>query len=227
MTEARRISDLLPDSATTEMVSSATSTIASLRLADLDLKVLENLPKRLSDGLMAHLEMIVSCPLPPDVSCDDGHFAQVMRSLSILPRRADDEISGKLRTGLYERMLGGFSDEGLSYMCERVLATCTFFPSIAECLKILEKWDNRALAKQAQEKAKNALRHERQFRMEETMLSLMKGELDGDAIAALPEGIRDIALTRALIWADPDGTFRPRPDPDAAAMRERAQRNLV
>lgn len=227
MPEAKPIGETLPDlldSATIETGSSAPST---RRFSDLDLSVLERIPARLSDGLMAHLEVIANFPLPAEDACDDAHFAKVMRSMSILARRSDDEVTGKLRINLYQRMLGGYSDEAISYLCEQSLAKFTFFPSVAECLKILAAWPNRTLAKQARDKATNALRHERQTRMEETMMALMKGELDGEAIAALPEGIRSIALTRGLIWDDGDGQYRPRPDPDLAAIRERGQRSML
>lgn len=224
-TETKAIGELLP--AVTETSKTVSPRPAEISFSDLDLTVLENLPPRLGDGLMGQLVEIANCPLPAETGWDEDHFAQVMHSMSTaLKMRSDDEIDGKLRYALYRRKLQGFSRKALSYLCEKALETCTFFPTISECLKILKGWENRTIATAARDKAKLAVSRERTARMEETMTALMRGDLDGEAIAALSEGIRSIALTRGLIWDDGDGVYRPRPDPDMAAIREGAQKRM-
>lgn len=226
MTEARQISETLPTITAAETLETGSSVTSTRGFSALDLTVLDRLPARLGDSLLATLDEIANCRLPIVEPCSEDQFDKMMRSLSILPRKGDDEVTGKLRHGLYLRKLGGFSDEAIGHLCSKALETCKFFPTISECLAILKGWDNRHLSITAREKARVAVRNERQFRMEETMTALCRGDLDGDQIAALPEGIRRIALTRALIWDDGDGKYRPRPDPVLAEMREGAQKRM-
>lgn len=223
---ARPIGEALPAIVEHGTHATASSDTSTIRFSDLDVTVLDRLPARLSDTLLGKLEVIANCPLPAETSCSEDHFNQVMRSLSILPRRSDDEVTGRLRAGLYHRMLAGFSNAALSHLCEQALATCKFFPTISECMALLQGFDNRALAKLAREKARNALRREKQTRMEETMDALARGLLDGDAIAELPEWWRKVAETRALVWNDGDGKYRPRPNRDLIRAIEGSQPSM-
>lgn len=169
---------------------------------------LVNLPVRLDDQMLAAVEKLANLPLPALQPCDDRHFAQCIRiMLATLSKRNSDDLSGDLLLAAYRRILGHHPREAIDYLCLEVLARCKWFPSIAECSEILAGWkrkDNRPIA------AARA-RHERQARLEEAMVALERGELTGEQIGAMPERFLQIALTRGLVWFDPDGTYRPRP----------------
>ena len=223
---AKPIGETLPAVMASATPETGSSAISTTRFSELDLAVLDSLPKRLSDTLLTKVEAIANCPLPAVEPCDEDQFDMAMRSLSILPRKGDDEATGKLRRNLYYRKLQGFSNEAVGYLCSKALETCKFFPTISECLGILKGHDSRHMAIEAQEKAKVAVRNELQHRMEDTMTALCRGDLDGEQIAALPERIRSIAEARGLLWNDGDGKYRPRPDDVLADIREGAQKRM-
>lgn len=158
------------------------------------------------------MEAIASSPLPALASCDDRHFSQCLRILqAALPKRASDTLSGELFVAAYQRKLGHHPKEAISYMTDQALDRFQWFPTIKECAEVIEGWSRNDDALKAKNRAGIIARNERQARLDETIAALEAGELSGDQIAALPERFRDIALTQGLIWADPDGTFRPRP----------------
>lgn len=192
--------------ATTAMEHSKLSNANSLAID------LNNLPARLDDSTLAKVEAIASSPLPALASCDPNHFGKVLWVLlAALPKRKSDDISGELLVNAYRRMLGHLPAEQIDHLAVEVLAKCEWFPSIAECLKLVEGWTRNDDALKTKNRAGIIARNERQARLDETIRALELGELDADQIYALPERFRDIALTQGLIWADPDGTFRPRP----------------
>ena len=158
--------------------------------------------------MLAVVEKMANLPLPALQPCDERHFAQCIRvMLATLSKRNSDDLSGDLLLAAYRRMLGHHPREAIDYLCVEVLARCKWFPTIAECSEIIVGWkrkDNRPVA------AARA-RHERQARLEGVMAALERGELTGEQIGAMPERFLQIALTRGLVWFDPDGTYRPRP----------------
>lgn len=102
---------------------------------DLDLA---NLPDRLDDAMLARVQDIASSPLPPEQPCDERHFNQCLRvMLSVLPKRAQDDVSGELFVGAYQRKLGKFSNAAISFLADKALERCRWFPTIAECYEIL------------------------------------------------------------------------------------------
>lgn len=176
---------------------------------DLDLMTL---PARLDDTTLAQVEVIANSPLPALSRCDDGHFLKCMRSLAILPKRADSETSGELRTALYQRMLGHLSHDAISFLTENALATCQWFPTIAECNTIVARWQRNDAAVQRRARAEGRARAERQARFDEAMDALAGRTLDQLAIDALPERWKAIAAERCYLWRHPDGTYTVRPD---------------
>jgi hypothetical protein len=190
--------------ATIETASPALSTMTSNEW-------LRSLPARIDDTTLAKIQSLATAALPSLSPCDEEHFTRCLRALSGLPRRAADNLGGKLMVSTYRRMLGHHSAQAIDFLCLKVLAECEWFPSIAECLKIIERWNRNDDAMKAKNLATRIARDERQARLDETMAALEHGDLDGETIAALPERWRAIAETRCLIWADPDGTYRPRP----------------
>lgn len=157
--------------------------------------------------------------LPAIVPCDAAHFDKCMSFMdAALPRRKQDGASGKLRAAAERRALANFSAEAMSYLAKQAVERCQWFPTISECLTILEEWKQPEI--EIKRRAELIARNELNARLDENMDALKRGKLDGEQIAALPARHRDIAQTRGLIYADPDGTYRPRPDPMYLAMLE-------
>lgn len=167
--------------------------------------VSSNVP-RLDDSRMAELEAVANEPLPRQEPCDAAHFAKCMRSLSLLPSRADDETKGELRLAIYQRMLGHNPNGAISYLVERALAELNWFPSPKQCLDILADWKE-PVSKERRRRdiACNLIAGERRMRFEDAMYAMQARELHGDALDAIPERWKLIAVERGYLRLAPDG----------------------
>lgn len=170
---------------------------------------------------MGLLRELANSPLPVPQACDDAHFVKCISLMNILPRRQEDELQGRQRLALYKRHLGGFSDEAISHLTEMVTRTCHWFPTPAECLKILASWPNAERDAQRRDKAKVLVRREMQHRMEDAMERLRKREVDPAEIEAMPDLWKRAAAERMYLWAWPDGRFTVRADLDRLSEDER------
>jgi hypothetical protein len=173
---------------------------------------LNTLPARLDDGTIATLREIVNSPLPAPAICDEVHFAKCIRSLAILPRQAEDEVTGPLKHKLYQAKLGGYSNDALSYLASKALEQCKWFPTIAECLQILAGFPNREIALERKNKAAWLVQRELNARLDEMVARLAKRDLTQDEIDALPEAAKLVAAEKCYLWAWPDGRFTVRDD---------------
>jgi hypothetical protein len=108
--------------------------LPQLSTDDLDLTAL---PERLDDQTLERVQAIASAPLPPPRPCDETHLTKCLRvMLSVLPRKTSDELSGELFVAAYQRKLRDFSNDAISYMSDKALETCRWFPTIAECMEL-------------------------------------------------------------------------------------------
>lgn len=128
VTEQRTIRD--PSTGETVLLKPSTD--------DLDLTTL---PARLDDATLARVEAIARSPLPELPPCDSRHLGQALRMmLAVLPRRHADELSGELFVAAYERQLGGFSNQAITFLCDEAIRTRKWFPTVAECIEIMDDW---------------------------------------------------------------------------------------
>ena len=192
-----------------------------------DVLDLDSLTGRIDDATIGVLAQIADAPLPAPERADDDHFAKCLRSMAILPYRADDETSGKLRHRLYAAKLQGYSNEALSFLVSKALDQCQWFPTIAECLAILRTWPNRDVADARRRKADYLIGWEWQKRMDEAMESLAARTMPQGEIDGLPAKWKRIAADKGYLWAWPDGRFTSRvdvlslPEDEREAERER------
>lgn len=220
-TEAQLINEALPavvGNATTETDSPAPSTT----LADFTSIDLTNLPKRLTDTQLAQVQRVASLPLPQSSPSSDRHYLQCMRGLDILPRRAEDGLSGKLRLNLYRAKLGGFSEAALSHLVDKGLEQFKFFPTISECMTFLRHWPNAEIAKQVRSKARAVAEAEWQARMDDALNLMSKRELTDWDVEKLPEQWKLVAETRGYLWAWPNGRYTVRKDTERMTDDERS-----
>lgn len=182
----------------------ATVTALQPRLtADLD-----NLPERLDDRQLAMVEAMAAEPLPTLPPCDERHFVKCLRAmLAVLPKQNTDDLGGELFVELYRRQLGEYPREAISYMVERVTAKCRWFPTIAECLEVLQNWRRNDDAVMRQRKAQSLAFRERDARRTEQM-----GEAEPmtqEQVDSLTPSLRRIGLSLGYLVAGEDGTIRP------------------
>src|SRR5690606_25975961 len=135
------------------------------------------------------------------VPCDATDFAKLMRSLSILPSRADDEVTGKLRLGIYHRMMGHYPRAAIAFMVETALGKFDWFPTPKQCLEILDGWrDHDAVMRRHRTvMAAGAVRAERQARLADVMGALDRRDLDQEHIDALPDQVKIIGAERGFL----------------------------
>ncbi len=170
---------------------------------------------RLDDQALAMLTDMAASPLPALPPCPDGDFAELLRALTILPRRADDEVTGELRAKIYRRKLGGYSHDALKFMVSTALDELDWFPTIAQCQAILARWERNDEAVHRQAAAANLVRAERRARFDDVMRALEGREMDQAAIDALPERLRVIGMERGFLRLHDDGVYRARSLPVA------------
>jgi hypothetical protein len=161
------------------------------------------------------MEAVANLPPPSIPSCDDDHFEKSMRALAILPRRAEDAVTGELRFAIYRRLLGHFSRAAISHLVETALSTLDWFPTPKQCLAILDGWRDHDLVahKHRTVMAASAIRHERQARINDVMLLLERRALDQEQIDALSDQMRQIGAERGFLRLHDDGVYRARAVP--------------
>lgn len=132
---------------------------------DLDLMCL---PERLDDMTWQRVTAIGRSRLPDLPQCDRGLFSQALRTmLAVLPRRGADDLSGELFVAAYERALSGRPADQITFLRDQSIIRCKWFPTVAECLEIMDDWrrDDEAVRRKAM--ANNLTRKERRAREDE------------------------------------------------------------
>lgn len=144
---------------------------------------------------------------------NEEHFAKVMRSLSMLKRRGDDNLTAKLRDALYWAKLRHLPRAVIAFIADKGLERWEWFPTIKECLDLAAEWSP-PMDTDAQVRllADGRIKREERLRYDDAMLALRLRQLDAKAISALPEQWRQHAETAGYLWRWPDGTFTVRHD---------------
>lgn len=172
-----------------------------------DLTVLTDLPERLDDRQLAAVEHIAQLPAPTLPAVTEEHFLRCMRTLTLLPARQEDELSGELRLALYRKHFGRYPTEAWSFLVEKATLECRFFPTPAECKAILDRWNRADGPWRAHQFAQTRARQEWQARFDDVMRRFRMGEVSQEEADALPERWRRIAMTQGHLRDD--GTVRP------------------
>jgi len=193
-----------------QVVCETTATeLPRLSTGDLDLT---RLPERLTDNQLSAVLAVAEGSLPTVSPCDDRTFGQALRMmLAALPRRQADDLSGELFVAAYQRSLGHLSKPQVEYLLDKSLRTCRWFPTIAECLELLEEWRRddehtrrRALARKMFN-AEHRARQEDDLRWGQESQMLMTQE----HVDRMPETLKQIGLKCGALYEDDDGKIRP------------------
>lgn len=173
----------------------------------------EHLPARLNDTQLAEVEAIATAKLPTVVPAEEKFIAGCLRAMAVMPKRPDDAVSGEVRAKMYKRHLTGFSCEALTFLVDEAIRSLRFFPSIAECLGILNRWPNQMVATRQQNRARARAGRERTERMHDALRLLRQGKITASELAGWPEGWLRVADTQNIARQNEDGSWEPRPDP--------------
>ena len=170
---------------------------------------MDNLPARLDDATMQALQTFALSPTPEPYQSSPAHFTQCLRILiANMPRKVSDELDGELVVATYHRMLGHASDAAISYMTERALRQ-KWFPTISECLDILETWEcppdadrikALGLVRREQSTRADIRQREDQAAMETAFATL--ADLDWLDLNALPQSWLRTAFECGLVEGD-------------------------
>lgn len=198
---------------------------SALSTGSLTASLLSALPERLDDTTIQTLRDFVSSAagqpdLPP---ADREHFAQVLRSLSLLKRRGDDELTGDLRFKLYWAKLCHLPRPAIEFLCSKGLERWEWFPTIKECLDLAAEWvapiDTVGPLKAI---ASARINREMNLRFADVLEALAARSLDQTAIDALPSQWKAIAAERCFLWRWPDGRYTVRADMERLSEDEQA-----
>jgi hypothetical protein len=158
----------------------------------------------LSDDRMAELAMIArqpTCALQP---IEPERFAKTMHSMAaVLPKRNVDDLTGSAMLKVYHRMLGHMPRAAIAFLAEHAIATCKWFPTIAECNEILANWKRPADPRQG---AREQIAEEMQARLDRDIAALKAGHVTQADVDAWPPRWRQIGITQGYL--DADGTLR-------------------
>ena len=165
---------------------------------------------RLDDQALQQLAIIADSPVPAPLPCDAEEFARLMRTLSTMNSRADDDDTGKLRLAVLRRVIGHYPREALAYMVEKAITTLDWFPTPKQCLDILAGWRRNDEIAARHAAAVRLVRAERRARFDDIMATLERREVDQAGIDALPEQMRRIAAERGFLRLHDDGVYRAR-----------------
>lgn len=178
---------------------------------------LNNLPDRLDDETLSKVGEIARRSLPPMTPCGDNHFKQAMRvMLAVLPKRDQDDISGELFVAAYRKKLANLSDEQISYLADKSMEKCKWFPTIAECLEIAASFKRnddpkkaKSLANKLYGREQEARRMDQKWRdYKESILSHSWSlRFDFTRFSEMPNWLRDMAVEYGLANVEPDGTL--------------------
>lgn len=166
---------------------------------------------RLTDTELVELEAVAVAPLPALPPCEDGHFAKCLRTMAaVLPRQNPDDTGAELFVAAYQRKLGHMPKAQISFIADKALDRCEWFPTIKECLEIAAGWERNDEALRIRGAARAAVLSEKQQRMEEVMARLEAGEMTQAELSGLPEKWQRIADARGLVlWSEDGFLIRP------------------
>lgn len=137
--------------------------------------------------------------------------------VAVLPKQAKDEIDGKLFVAAYQRMLGGYPKDAISYLAEHSMAHCRWFPTIAECIDILQGWRRDDQDTRYRNKVLQIVRREQNARHEEAEAQRRKRNIrpiTQAEIASMSEDLIALGIQVGALKKLDDGMIVPNEEPE-------------
>lgn len=205
---AQAIGSTLPEIVATASNAPATTPSPVLDVEQAEICLL-SLPERLNDRQMAQVSQIARSTLPALPAANLEHVAKCLRLMAAtLKRRSMDDISGKAMVALYGRHLQGYPDEALSYLCEIATRELDWFPTPAECLRLLGRWQRDDQAARLQALARRRLADEASARYVDAGLAIIEGRMTAHDVSRMLPSIQRRLDAACLIRLDGNGQIR-------------------
>lgn len=109
-----------------------------------------------------------------------------------LPRKASDELGAELMVAAYQKKLGHFSQCEITAMTDAALEG-QWFPTIAECLKLIDEWVRNDEHTASRRKANELIAAEKQARLKQPV-DLPAPDLTQETVDALPELVASLGV---------------------------------
>lgn len=211
------VQNIMDRRAATDRHETHVMALPALLTDDLDLT---RLPARLDNETLERVKALAQSRLPESIPCSERHFTQCLRvMLAVLPKRQADELSGELFVAAYQRKLGHYPDSAITFIADKAMERCQWFPTIHECLEIVGDWrrvdahtERRALALRIQRVEEDQRRDdEREFRrITEDRGRLGQDNLTAQDVANLPPHLIEHGLNVRALVRDNTGNVVPR-----------------
>lgn len=141
-------------------------------------------------------------PEPATVDQLSRHLAFMAATL---PSKNVDDQTGRMRTAVYARILGSYSNDALAYMARTACMALDWFPTPRQCLEILKDYTPPISDR---DRALMLCSAYSQARFNDWIARLERGEVDQSEVDTIHERWRMMAWERGLLRLDGDRLVR-------------------
>jgi hypothetical protein len=123
-------------------------------------------------------------------------------------------VSGELFVAAYQRKLGHLPDAAVSYITDKAMEQCRWFPTIAECLELLSGWRRKDAYTERQIQARLRVRAEREAREADERAFERRdrsADLTQEQVDNMPPHVLRLGVACGAIIRSEDGSHTPRP----------------
>lgn len=147
------------------------------------------------------VEAVAAGSLPALPVSDEKHIRQCLRLLeAALPKRASDDLTGKLLVKLYQRKLGTMPTEQVSFLTDTAIAELDWFPTIKQALGIATRWQRDDHATSVLKLARGLSFREHNSRLSDARQRLKTKRCEQSWVDALTHGQAEVLEAESLLW---------------------------
>lgn len=180
----------------------------------------------LTDEQYQLVQQFALAPCPPADKPTNDEFDKIIVAMAVVLKKPNvSHDQGRLKIGVYRKVLGNLSLTALTSAANTALQTLEWMPTPAELLRLSE--GHRGEAQRLHARASVLRRNRGQRIHEETILALRVQRLSHDDLQNLPERTAQIAETQGLILTMSDGTRHYRTAETIRAQREERERGFA
>jgi hypothetical protein len=127
---------------------------------------------------------------------------------AVLPKQSKDMVSGKLFVMGYQRVLQGYPKDAIAYLAEQSMRRCRWFPTIAECIDIIDEWRRDDADVRQRQKAQQIANRERKRRQEIESMAKRQPlpEITPEQIEEMSPNMIEIGIKCGALMRLDDGT---------------------
>lgn len=126
---------------------------------------------------------------------------------AVLPKQSKDELAGKLFVAAYQRVLQSYPKDAISYLTEQAMNRCRWFPTIAECIDILQEWRRMDDHTRKRGYIRQAIHREHEARrIEQIEKNRLTRPMTVEEVASLPAPMIALGISCGALKRLDDGT---------------------